>query len=146
MLRRRIEFALVLTAGAMLGLGTYTFVYAKGFSYLSNNPAACANCHVMGDYYGSWMKGPHRNAAVCNDCHTPHDLIGKYTTKAANGFAHSLAFTFGGFPDSIAIKGGSRRIVENSCRRCHVAIVEAIEGSHSGELSCIRCHADAGHM
>jgi cytochrome c nitrite reductase small subunit len=34
-------------AGLFLGLGAYTFLYAKGYSYLTNNPAACANCHVM---------------------------------------------------------------------------------------------------
>ncbi|MGB9604145.1 MAG: hypothetical protein ACP5MG_02815 [Verrucomicrobiia bacterium] len=38
-------------AGAMLGIAAYTFIYAEGYSYLTNNPAACANCHVMNDYY-----------------------------------------------------------------------------------------------
>jgi nitrate/TMAO reductase-like tetraheme cytochrome c subunit len=33
--------------GMAVGLAGYTFVYAKGGSYLSNNPSACANCHVM---------------------------------------------------------------------------------------------------
>ena len=33
--------------GVAVGLCAYTFVYAKGYSYLTNNPAACANCHVM---------------------------------------------------------------------------------------------------
>ena len=33
--------------GLALGVGAYTFVYAKGYSYLSNDPQACANCHVM---------------------------------------------------------------------------------------------------
>ena len=143
-MRRVVEFALVLLAGAAVGLGTYTFVYAKGYSYLSNNPAACANCHVMADYYGAWIKGPHRHAATCNDCHTPHNLFGKYATKAANGFAHSLAFTRGGFPDSIQIKDRSRRVTEEACRACHASIVDAIDTG--GGLSCIRCHADAGHM
>lgn len=141
-----IRFALALLIGAVLGLGGYTFLYAKGYSYLANNPAACANCHVMNSYYDAWIKGPHRNAATCNDCHTPHNLIGKYATKAMNGFAHSFAFTSGRFPDSIAIKDRSRDITERACRSCHAAIVDAIEGSHPGELSCIRCHADVGHM
>jgi cytochrome c nitrite reductase small subunit len=144
--RRIIQFALTVLSGAALGLAGYTFVYARGYSYLSNNPAACANCHVMNEYYSGWIKGPHRNAATCNDCHTPHDFVGKYTTKAANGFAHSFAFTFGGFPDSIEIKQRSRRVTEGACRTCHAAIVAEIEGPHPGELSCIRCHADAGHM
>lgn len=137
---------LVLSAGATIGLGGYTFIYARGYSYLSNNPAACANCHVMNEYYDSWIKSPHRNAAACNDCHTPHDWIGKYSTKAMNGFAHSFAFTSGRFPDSIAIKDRSREITEHACRSCHASVVDAIEGPHAGELSCIRCHADAGHL
>ena len=31
--------------GVIAGIGGYTFVYAKGASYLTNDPAACANCH-----------------------------------------------------------------------------------------------------
>jgi hypothetical protein len=26
--------------GIVMGLGAYTFIYAKGYSYLTNNPAA----------------------------------------------------------------------------------------------------------
>ena len=37
--------------GIAVGLGGYTFVYARGYSYLTNDPAACANCHVMEDHY-----------------------------------------------------------------------------------------------
>jgi hypothetical protein len=32
--------------GSVLGLGTSAFLYAKGYSYLLNDPAACANCHA----------------------------------------------------------------------------------------------------
>ena len=38
---------IALTVGTAAGIGSYTFVYAKGASYLSNDPNACANCHVM---------------------------------------------------------------------------------------------------
>jgi len=82
--------ALVGVAG---GLGLYTFVYAKGYSYITNDPAACANCHVMNDQYDGWLKSSHRAVAVCNDCHVPHDLVGKYKTKGENGFWHSYYFT-----------------------------------------------------
>ena len=50
MLRRAALIAGVL-AGALIGLGAYTFVYAKGYSYLTNDPRACANCHIMRDHY-----------------------------------------------------------------------------------------------
>ena len=63
--------------GAALGLGSYTFAYAKGWAYLTNDPRACANCHVMNEQYDGWIKSSHRAAAVCNDCHVPHAFIGK---------------------------------------------------------------------
>lgn len=31
--------------GLALDVGAYTFVYAKGASYLTNDPKACVNCH-----------------------------------------------------------------------------------------------------
>lgn len=55
--------------GLAVGLGGFTFVYAKGASYLQNDPAACVNCHIMSDQYTAWNKSSHRSVAVCNDCH-----------------------------------------------------------------------------
>jgi len=145
-IRIRAAVFLALILGGTAGLGVYTFVYARGYSYLTNDPTACANCHVMQDYYSGWMKSAHHAVATCNDCHTPHDLVGKYTTKALNGVSHSLAFTFGPIPDTIIIKGRSERVTEGACRSCHGALTEAIDGPHSQQdISCIRCHADVGH-
>jgi cytochrome c nitrite reductase small subunit len=143
-----IVFGVIL--GVAVGLGAYTFVYAKGYSYLTSDPAACANCHVMGSYYSRWLAGPHRSVAACNDCHTPHNLIGKYATKASNGFWHSFYFTSGRYPDNLEIKPRNVRVTEAACRHCHQEIVQAIE-SHpanqkGGDISCVRCHADVGHM
>jgi cytochrome c nitrite reductase small subunit len=66
--------AAVLLSGAALGLGSYTFVYATGWSYLTNDAAACANCHVMREQHDGWTSSSHRSVAVCNDCHVPRDL------------------------------------------------------------------------
>jgi cytochrome c nitrite reductase small subunit len=33
--------------GLTVGLGLYTFVYARGYAYLTNGPQACTDCHVM---------------------------------------------------------------------------------------------------
>ncbi len=133
--------------GLAAGVGGYTFVYAKGASYLTDRPEACANCHIMREQYGGWIKSSHRSVAVCNDCHTPPGLLAKYTTKAANGFWHSFAFTAGRFPEPIRIKPHNLEIAENKCRDCHQEIVEAIEGSHqkAAKLWCIRCHSSVGH-
>ncbi len=133
--------------GAAFGLGVYTFVYAKGYSYLTNDPQACANCHVMEDHFAGWIKSPHHGVAACNDCHTPHNLVGKYTTKALNGFWHSFAFTTGEFPEPLRIKQRNHEVTEERCRDCHADMVAAMVGPHAGPqaLSCIRCHEEVGH-
>lgn len=89
--------------GLAIGVGAYTFVYAQGYSYLTDNPAACANCHIMNEHYSAWLKSSHRHVAVCNDCHTPPQFVGKYMTKARNGFWHSYYFTTGWLEDNIRI-------------------------------------------
>jgi cytochrome c nitrite reductase small subunit len=46
--KTRVAIVVVgMLVGLAVGVGGYTFVYAKGYSYLTNDPAACANCHVM---------------------------------------------------------------------------------------------------
>lgn len=134
--------------GLSIGVGTYTFVYAKGWSYMTDNPAACANCHIMNDQFTGWIKGSHHNVATCNDCHTPEGFFGKYYTKASNGFWHSYAFTTGDFHEPIQIKPYNREITQQACRKCHLDIVEALEGPHAETttLSCLPCHASVGHL
>lgn len=138
---------LAVAAGLAAGLGGYTFVYARGASYLTNDPAACANCHVMDEHYSAWLRSSHRSAAACNDCHTPHDFVGKYATKASNGFWHSFAFTTGRFPDPLRIKPRNLAIAEEACRGCHGDIVDAMDGPHSrgDHPTCVKCHSGVGH-
>ena len=140
--------------GIALGIGGFTFVYARGASYLTNDPAACANCHIMQEHFSAWVKSSHHSVAGCNDCHTPHDnIVAKYATKASNGFWHSLGFTTGRFPDPLRIKEGNHRITEHACRYCHAEITDAIEHgatasgdeSERNEISCVRCHKYVGH-
>jgi cytochrome c nitrite reductase small subunit len=152
-MRRRLlpGQAALLAAAALLGtaggLGGYTFVYARGYSYLTNDPRACANCHVMSEQYDGWTKASHRSVATCNDCHTPHDLVGKYVTKARNGFWHSFFFTTQTFHEPIRIGPRSRAVTEGACRSCHAAVVQAMGTGASGAgPSCLRCHGSVGHM
>ena len=134
--------------GIAAGVGGFTFVYARGASYLTNDPRACANCHVMDDWYGAWTKSSHHAVAVCNDCHTPPGLVRKYWVKARNGYHHSTAFTFGGFHEPIQISSANRAVTEEACRNCHGELASAIEGPHAGgaETSCVRCHDSVGHL
>jgi cytochrome c nitrite reductase small subunit len=134
--------------GFMAGGGGYTFLYAKGYSYLTNNPQSCANCHVMNEQYDGWTKSSHRAVATCNDCHTPPGFVAKYAAKASNGFWHSFAFTSGRFHEPIQIGEGNRAITEQACRKCHADITSAIEGPHSSasQTECLRCHNSVGHL
>ena len=133
--------------GIAAGIGAFTFVYARGAAYLTNDPAACANCHIMQEQYDGWTVSSHRSVAVCNDCHTPDAVAPKYFTKALNGFHHSLAFTTGRFHEPIEIGARNRAITEAACRRCHAELVQAIEGhAPTGAIDCIRCHHSVGHL
>jgi cytochrome c nitrite reductase small subunit len=150
---RSLQAILVgLTLGSALGVGGFTFIYARGASYLTNDPEACANCHVMRGHFDAWIKSSHGKVAVCNDCHTPPGLIPKYVTKASNGFWHSFAFTTGQFTDEIRIKPQNLDVAEQACRKCHQPIVAAIDTTgrrpHEGDaqVRCIRCHMNVGHL
>ena len=133
--------------GVALGQSLYTFHYAEGLSYFSPNPRACVNCHIMQAQFDGWQKGSHHSVAKCIDCHLPHDFIGKYYTKAENGFWHSKGFTLQDFPEPIQMRDVSRRIVEKSCLHCHADFVHEILTILTGqeELGCTHCHRTAGH-
>ena len=145
-LRRRVGVVLCIVLGVTVGIGGYTFVYARGASYLGNDPATCANCHVMQNHLDAWVKSTHRSFATCNDCHAPENIVGKYATKARNGLFHSIAFTSGNFPEPLRIKPSNLRIAEDNCRRCHAALTEDID-AHSGteRRGGTRCHDEGGH-
>ncbi len=111
------------------GIGAFTFVYAKGFSYLSTNPRACVNCHVMNQQYDAWLKSGHRHVATCVECHLPHRGLAKWVAKADHGFRHSTAFTLQNFKEPIEITPRDRQIVQVNCVRCHEPFVHAVFAS-----------------
>jgi cytochrome c nitrite reductase small subunit len=148
----KVRLVLGLTLASALGLfagvGGYTVYYARGLSYLSNDPRACMNCHIMREQFDGWQKSPHHAVATCNDCHTPHDLVGKYLTKAENGYWHSKGFTLQDFHEPIMIKARSSAVLQANCVDCHRQIVSGIN-THPGQsremLDCVHCHRDVGH-
>jgi cytochrome c nitrite reductase small subunit len=146
----RFFLVLAVLAGLVIGIGGYTFVYAKGYSYLTNDPAACANCHIMRDHFRAWARSSHHAVAVCNDCHTPPGLIPKYVTKARNGFWHSFYFTTGRYPDPLRITPRNHDVTERTCRKCHSELTASIDPAHAedgrGGLSCTKCHNEVGHL
>lgn len=143
-----MKLILVILLGLLGGIGSYTFYYANGISYMSNDPKACVNCHVMREQYDGWLKSPHHANATCNDCHLPHDFAGKWFTKSDNGFHHSKAFTFQNFHEPIRIRPGNSKVLNQNCVYCHREFTSEIRVTHGNDdnkLDCIRCHADVGH-
>lgn len=144
-----IEVLGCVLVGTAAGIGCYTFAYAKGLSYMTNDPKACMNCHVMRDYYDSWTKSSHHQAAKCNDCHIPHSFPRKYLEKSRNGWNHSKAFTLQNFPEPIRITERNHAILQANCLHCHGDMVRDLVGHRdegSRALRCTQCHRSVGHM
>lgn len=134
--------------GVLAGVGFFTFNYAEGLSYLSSDPKACVNCHIMRSEYDSWQKSSHHAAAKCVDCHLPHDLVGKYLAKGLNGYHHSKAFTFQDFHEPVMIKERNSRILQDNCLRCHEDMVHGlVQGAQTegNPVFCVHCHQSVGH-
>lgn len=144
---RFLPLVSAILVGAMIGVGAFTFVYARGHSYLRDDPEACGNCHVMSEHLSAWRKASHRSVATCNDCHTPHTPVRKWAVKARNGFWHSVYFTTGSFPDPLRITEPNHEVTEEACRHCHGDVTAMIEHDAAGveRLTCTRCHRYVGH-
>ena len=134
--------ALCALVGILIGSAGYTAQYSEAASYLSNDPRACMNCHIMREHYDGWQKASHHAVAACNDCHVPQSFLPKYLSKAENGFRHSKAFTFQDFHEPIRIRPRNRDILNANCVRCHRELVSEI---HREDTNCVRCHEAVGH-
>ncbi len=149
-IKTRALLLMALLLGVLSGAGLFTMDYAEGLSYLSSDPAACANCHIMQPQYDSWQKSGHHHVATCVDCHLPHDFVGKYIAKAENGYHHSVAFTAQNFHEPIMIKEKNAKILQHNCESCHsdmihdIHVMAAPEGS-AEPVNCVHCHAYVGH-
>lgn len=139
------------------GLFAYTIHASKALSYLSSDPKACINCHVMNTQYATWQHSSHFGEATCVDCHLPRgDMVDKYIAKAKDGWNHSVAFTLQTFDHAIKIsEDGARRVQEN-CVSCHASITSTLvqnadkyhrfdDPSVSEGRRCWDCHKGVPH-
>lgn len=144
----RTKLAIPMLLGLCIGLGSFTFNYAEGLSYLSNDPQACVNCHIMNDQFAGWTKSSHHAVATCNDCHLTHGFPMYYVDKGINGFNHSKAFTLENFHEPILINERNSRILQSNCVRCHGEFVHGIVHGNKTDISdvkCVNCHRQVGH-
>lgn len=129
--------------GLLVGVAGVGFQYAEGLSYMSTDPKACVNCHIMRPQYNGWQRSSHHDVAGCADCHLPHDFPDKYIAKARNGWNHSKAFTLQNFPEPILITPPNAAILQANCERCHEGLLHDIAAD--GAPACTGCHDTVGH-
>lgn len=140
--------------GAIVGLGIYIAKVANVTSYLTDDPRACVNCHVMTPQYITWQHSSHREVANCNDCHVPQDnIIRKYAFKMKDGLYHSSIYTLRAEPQAIVMHEAGQQAVQSNCIRCHVdqvtdAKIASWTASHYDsrlDRTCWDCHRQIPH-
>lgn len=145
--------ATVLVA-VIFGLGLYLLRLSNAASYLSDDPQACVNCHIMTPQYITWNHSSHREVAHCNDCHVPHNnVLNKYFFKAKDGLYHASVFTARAEPEVIKARGPSIEVIQNNCIRCHESQVTdarmlgftADHFENRTDRTCWECHREVPH-
>jgi len=140
-LPRPVQVGIYGLVGVAIAMGLVLVRVANATSYLSDEPQACINCHVMTDAYASWQRGSHGRVAVCVDCHVPHsNLVAKYAFKGRDGLKHSYVFTRGTQPQVLALSAGAVPVVQANCLRCHDHQVMMVRVAGSSERRCWDCH------
>ena len=118
------QLPVLVLVGVIAGFGLYAFYVSKAYSYLSDKPETCINCHIMTPQYATWAHSSHHLGATCNDCHVPHNnVLNKYFFKAKDGVRHATLFTLRAEPQVIFIKQAGKDCVQSNCVRCHTGFL-----------------------
>lgn len=151
----KMQITALMLAGSFVGVSAYLVYVSKAYSYLSDSPEVCINCHVMGPYYATWQHSSHANVATCNDCHVPHtSLLAKYMFKAKDGLRHSTVFTLRGEPQRMQAIPEAQAVIYANCVRCHAQLnqefvrtghLTAQQVKHAEDRACWDCHRDVPH-
>jgi len=153
--KKIIVYGAIISTTIAIGLFIYTMYASAMLSYLSSDPKACINCHVMHQAYKSWDNSSHKNVATCVDCHLPvGNEIAKYTAKAIDGWNHSVAFTLNTYKNNIKISENAAKRVQANCIRCHSSVSETVQNNASSyhnnssfdnSRKCWDCHKYVPH-
>lgn len=149
------RYPAIIITGAFVGLFIYSFFASRAYSYLSDEPATCVNCHVMAPYYATWTHSSHGRNTTCNDCHVPHNnVFNKYFFKAKDGLRHSAVFTMRGEAHALQAIEASSKVIMDNCIRCHTQLnTEFVNTGRMGfkemkEMNgnaCWDCHREVPH-
>jgi cytochrome c nitrite reductase small subunit len=144
----------LLVAGIFIGLFCFLFYVSKAYSYLSDSPETCVNCHIMSPQYATWNHSSHRRYTNCNDCHVPHNnVFNKYFFKAKDGMRHASMFALRLEPQVIFIHEAGRDVVHQNCIRCHSKLLvdpklsASVKDLHTQRTDrvCWECHREVPH-
>ncbi len=149
------KYPAIIISGSFVGLFIYAFFASRAYSYLSDDPSACVNCHIMSPYYATWSHSSHGRNTTCNDCHVPHNnVVNKYFFKAKDGLRHAAVFTIRGEDQALIAIDASSRVIMDNCIRCHQQL--NTEFVKTGRMAfkdikemngnaCWDCHRDVPH-
>jgi len=98
---------LAVAIGLTVGIGGFTFVYARGASYFTNairRPAPTVTSCAITSRAGSPAAIAPSQSATTATCRTTSSA--STPRRPFNGFWHSFAFTMGGATDAVALRDG----------------------------------------
>jgi cytochrome c nitrite reductase small subunit len=132
--------------GLILGLFVLAVRVGNAVSYMTDEPEACINCHIMTPYYAGWSRSGHQTVATCNDCHVPHENPAKgYAFKAMDGSRHAAIFTLRLEPQVYELTDLAASVVQGNCIRCHEQQVQVLDMGSAPEKRCWECHRETPH-
>lgn len=152
---RRCKMIAIILAGMIGGGGVLLLYMLRAHTYLTDDPAACVNCHIMAPYYATWFHSSHSRNATCNDCHVPHEnAIKKWTFKGMDGMRHVGVFLMKGEHQVIQALPESAQVIMNNCIRCHTQLntefvstgrIDYMKAQVGEGKACWDCHRDVPH-
>ena len=151
----RQKMFLLVMGGLVVGLGGLFMYLLRMHTYLTDDPAACVNCHIMTPYYATWMHSSHARDATCNDCHVPHNnIFAKYFFKAKDGMNHVRKFVTFNERQAITAEDASAGVIMDNCIRCHTQLnqefvntgmISYVDTKNGKGKACWDCHTDVPH-
>jgi len=155
--KNMMKYVSILSVFAVVGMFAYLVHASKLFSYLTEDPKVCINCHTMNTQYATWQHSSHRERATCVECHLPQEsLFNKLLAKSRDGFKHSYAMTFRTYEgQEISASESAQERIQANCIACHREIVSQIMANaklyevkdDSGQIDrkCWSCHRFVPH-
>ena len=81
-----MTYVSIVSVMAAVGMFAYLVHASKMFSYMSEDPKVCINCHTMNTEYATWQHSSHTEWTTCVECHLPQEpLVNKILAKSRTG-------------------------------------------------------------